>query len=106
LLELAGTIPDLPSDLATEHDHYIYGAPRRSKGVPMSLWGTVQEGVVVFDAPADLPNGTKVEVLVRETPAAASPLGEKLLRHAGKAQGLPEDAAAQHDHYLYGTPKR
>jgi hypothetical protein len=29
-----------------------------------------------------------------------------LLRHAGKAEGLPEDAAAQHDHYLYAAPKR
>jgi hypothetical protein len=25
---------------------------------------------------------------------------------AGKAEGLPEDFAAQHDHYLYGVPKR
>jgi hypothetical protein len=29
-----------------------------------------------------------------------------LLKHAGKAEGLPEDLADQHDHYLYGTPKR
>lgn len=27
-------------------------------------------------------------------------------RIAGLAEDLPEDAAAQHDHYLYGTPKR
>jgi hypothetical protein len=25
---------------------------------------------------------------------------------AGTAQGLPADLAAQHDHYLHGTPKR
>jgi len=24
----------------------------------------------------------------------------------GKAEGLPQDFAAEHDHYLHGTPKR
>jgi hypothetical protein len=33
-------------------------------------------------------------------------LGQKLMKYAGRAVGLPEDAAAQHNHYLYGTPKR
>lgn len=33
-------------------------------------------------------------------------LGQKLLRYAGKATGLPPDASRNHDHYLYGTPKR
>jgi hypothetical protein len=33
-------------------------------------------------------------------------LGEKLLKYAGKAVGLPPDAARNHDHYLYGTPRR
>ena len=72
----------------------------------VSLEGTIQNGVVVLDDLAALPDGTRVEVIVREPAKAASPLGEMLLRHAGKAQGLPDDAAAQHDHYLYGTPKR
>ncbi|MCI0457912.1 MAG: hypothetical protein L0Z62_13175 [Gemmataceae bacterium] len=29
LLELAGTVTDLPSDMARNHDHYIHGAPKR-----------------------------------------------------------------------------
>ena len=29
-----------------------------------------------------------------------------LSRVAGTAQGLPQDLAENHDHYLYGTPKR
>jgi len=29
-----------------------------------------------------------------------------LLKHAGKAVALPEDAADQHDRDLYGTAKR
>ena len=29
-----------------------------------------------------------------------------LARYAGTFDGLPEDMAMNHDHYLYGTPKR
>ena len=24
-----GTVPDLPSDMAAQHDHYLHGAPKR-----------------------------------------------------------------------------
>ena len=33
-------------------------------------------------------------------------LGEKLMKYTGRAVGLPEDAALNHDHYLYGAPQR
>jgi hypothetical protein len=72
----------------------------------MSFIGTVINGTIVLADEVHLPDGTQVEVRVQEPAKAASPLGEMLLRHAGKAEGLPDDAAAQHDHYLYGTPKR
>lgn len=72
----------------------------------MTLEGTVKNGVITLDPPKQLPEGTRVEVTVKQLPQAASPLGEVLLKHAGKAQGMPEDMAAQHDHYLHGTPKR
>jgi hypothetical protein len=29
LLRLAGTVNDLPSDMARNHDHYLHGAPKR-----------------------------------------------------------------------------
>lgn len=29
LLKHAGTVPDLPSDMAEQHDHYIHGTPKR-----------------------------------------------------------------------------
>ncbi|HWG44579.1 MAG TPA: hypothetical protein VN688_17505 [Gemmataceae bacterium] len=29
LLGLAGTVDDLPSDMAEQHDHYIHGTPKR-----------------------------------------------------------------------------
>ncbi len=72
----------------------------------MAIKGTVQNGVVVFDQPGSMLDGTRVEVVVKERSAPASPLAAKLLKHAGKALGLPDDLAEQHDHYLHGTPKR
>lgn len=72
----------------------------------MSLQGVVTNGQIALENGVQLPEGTRVEVHIQELPAAASPLAEMLLKHAGKAQGLPEDSAAQHDHYLYGTSKR
>ena len=47
-----------------------------------------------------------LDALEAEDAQTSPSLGEMLLRHAGKAVGLPEDLAAQHDHYLHGTPKR
>lgn len=29
LLKYAGTVDDLPSDMAINHDHYIHGAPKQ-----------------------------------------------------------------------------
>ena len=29
LLDLAADLPDAPSDLAAQHDHYLYGSPKR-----------------------------------------------------------------------------
>ena len=72
----------------------------------MVLAGTVRNGVIVLDQPQDLPEGARIEVLVKPVDKAASPLGEMLLRHAGQATGLSNDLAAQHDHYLHGTAKR
>jgi hypothetical protein len=41
-------------------------------------------------------------------PAKEQPpsLYERLRRVVGKAKGLPPDAAANHDHYLYGMPRK
>ena len=59
-----------------------------------------------------LPEGLPVRVEVPEN-APAKPsgglgetAGQRLLKFAGKAVGLPPDAARNHDHYLYGTVKR
>lgn len=72
----------------------------------MDLDGTVTNGVVVFDGAATVPDGTRVRVAVPALPEAVTPTGRMLLRHAGRAKGLPPDMALNHDHYLHGMPKR
>lgn len=68
--------------------------------------GEVRNGVVVFDDGTSLPEGTKVRVEPAELQRDLESLRELLLGLAGQAEGLPEDLAEQHDHYLHGTPKR
>ena len=62
--------------------------------------------MVVLDDGQSLPEGAEVDVSVRIPTAKRSSLSEMLLKHAGTVDGMPEDLAQQHDHYLYGTPKR
>jgi hypothetical protein len=72
----------------------------------MTLQGTIKNGVVELDQPSPFPDGTRVVVEpVHEEEAAAS-LRDILLKFAGCMRDLPADLAAQHDHYLHGTPKR
>lgn len=84
----------------------------------MTIHGRIKKGKVQLDDPTALPEGT--EVIVR--PKKPSPktgktsnakarkqrqsLAERYASFVGKAKGLPADASVQHDHYLYGTPKR
>lgn len=70
----------------------------------MAYRGHVKNGVIVLDEPADLAEGTVV--IVRLVSNESNTLGKRLLKHAGKAKDLPADASQNHDHYLYGTPKR
>ena len=77
----------------------------------MECTGKVEGGVVVFDSESPLAEGTVVRIVAIEErptdkPAAGSTLGEMLLSFAGKAAGLPADMAKNHDHYLYGVPKK
>lgn len=71
----------------------------------MTLEGVVRNGMVVLDQPQRLPEGMRVQVLVPE-PEADPPTLAFLLKYAGTANDLPADMAAQHDHYIHGTPKR
>jgi hypothetical protein len=75
----------------------------------MTYKGHVENGKVVFDEAAQLPEGTRVRIEVISSPANDTDeeqhlsLAERLASVIGKAEGLPEDAAENVDHYLYGT---
>ena len=63
--------------------------------------------------PVDLPQDREITIHIEADIPDARPgashngtIWEKLLSMAGTAEHLPEDASENHDHYLYGTPKR
>ncbi len=75
----------------------------------MSLEGHIHNGVIVFDQPVSLPEGAKVRVEVLPEAASTIPkksLLDRLQPFVGVLQHLPEDAAVNHDHYLYSSPKK
>ena len=81
----------------------------------MAARGKVKNGKVILDDPKALPEGAEVEVRpVKKGKPPAKPsqgkkgrrsLAERLAPFIGKAEGLPPDASANLDHYLYGVPK-
>lgn len=66
--------------------------------------GHIQNGVVVLEQDASLPDGTEVQV----EPVPGRPrktLAERFRNVIGAVDDLPADMAENHDHYLYGTSK-
>ena len=83
----------------------------------MTIRGTIKNGKVLLSKPSALTDGTVVEVRPVKKPrgpakakakAKVKPrtLADVLRNVIGQAKGLPPDASINHDHYLYGTPKR
>jgi hypothetical protein len=72
----------------------------------MSFEGHVQNGVIVLDDGRQLADGTRVQVIVRDTSPAKATLRDRLLKLAGTVDDLPADMARNHDHYIHGGPKR
>lgn len=68
--------------------------------------GHVKDGAVVLDEPVALPEGAEVEVDIVSVPKEGTTLGERMMKYAGCIKGLPADFSVNHDHYLYGTPKK
>jgi hypothetical protein len=66
--------------------------------------------VFVPEEPVNLPVGHVLEIAITPPPATAGsqpPLRQlaELMENLPPNADWPEDGAAQHDHYLYGTPK-
>ncbi|MCL4789411.1 MAG: hypothetical protein KJ070_21920 [Verrucomicrobia bacterium] len=72
----------------------------------MSYKGTVKNGVVVLDPPAELPEGTSVRVEPEPPPTVRDEDLDPAWRMDELAgdTGIP-DLAVNLDHYLYGHPK-
>ena len=60
---------------------------------------------IVPDQPVDLPIGQSLRVSVETTETIVDRFAE-LRELAVDLPDIPNDLAAQHDHYLYGTPKK
>jgi len=71
----------------------------------MDLEGVVHNGVIVPDDTTSLPEGTRVRI-IPAPPDKPKTFGERFAKFKGAVPGLPDDLAAQHDHYRLGTPKR
>ncbi|MCI0334791.1 MAG: hypothetical protein L0228_16380 [Planctomycetes bacterium] len=77
----------------------------------MTLHGHIQNGTIVLDENTALPEGAAVQVQIvfppkPDTTGELPTLAETLKDFIGVLEDLPEDAATNHDHYLYGTPKK
>jgi hypothetical protein len=62
--------------------------------------------VLVPEGPVDLPVGTPLTISIEADDAAASSRFADLRALAVDLPDAPNDLASQHDHYLYGSPKR
>ncbi len=71
----------------------------------MTLEGRIENGAIVLEPPIKLPEGARVRVEIISTSTGPT-LFDRIGHLAGKAKHLPPDAAEQHDHFLYGTPKK
>jgi hypothetical protein len=72
----------------------------------MTYRGHIKNGQITLDDPIELPEGVEVNVEIVESCEGEPTIWNKLLELAGTVEGLPTDMAENHDHYLYGAPKR
>jgi hypothetical protein len=73
----------------------------------MSITAIVENDTIKL--PVHVPDGTQVEIIIKteQAPAPAPQSFFDTVRDLiGSVDGLPEDFAAEHDHYIHGTPKR
>ena len=99
---------EIPDDLSYQHDHYIYGGPKRPEpGTPEYE----REGEALAAADLDAP----VERFAyEEIPAEvwATMTFEEQTRAIVASippevwDEIPDDVSYQHDHYIYGWPKK
>ena len=72
----------------------------------MTFTATVHNGAIALPPGIALPEGTQVEVRSQSDTAPKAKGSKGLLQFAGIIADKPSDFAAEHDHYIHGTPKR
>lgn len=73
----------------------------------MTYRGHIENGVVVMDEQCAIPDGTVVSIEpITDIQDQYRSLSEGLLRLAGTITDMPPDMSVNHDHYLYGCPKK
>ena len=60
---------------------------------------------IIPDEPVELPMDKRLTVKI-EWADEAAPQFVEFLDFAAELPGVPSDLSSQHDHYLYGSPKR
>ncbi len=70
--------------------------------MPLIIEAIYEDGVLKTTMPLPFKEHEKVQLEVVQT----APRFAELLGFANDLPDAPADLAAQHDHYLYGTPKR
>ena len=93
---------------------YNHGATTSERG--MVYKGHIKNGQIVLEGEPVLPEGAEVEVSLAAEDAGVpehgamgeglNSLQKLLLEFAGTVNDLPPDMSDNHDHYLYGAPKR
>ena len=71
----------------------------------MSITATVENGTIRLPPDAHFPDGTEVRVEVVERSTGGA-FDKRYAKFAGVVKDAPADLADNHDHYLYGAPKR
>jgi hypothetical protein len=79
----------------------------------MTINGHVENGRIILDEPIPLAEGMKVrvELMSSETDQSCAAeqgptLNDQLRPIIGIVDDLPSDFARNHDHYIYGLPKK
>jgi predicted DNA-binding antitoxin AbrB/MazE fold protein len=74
----------------------------------MVVHGTYKNGIVQLDEKVDLTEGQRVAVDLRELPVpeGETTVWQELAKLSGILKSGRRDGSVNHDHYIYGTPKR
>jgi hypothetical protein len=79
--------------------------PLEDRSMTQSIAAHYDGQFIVPDEPVQLPVGQRLRVRV-ELVEASPPRFADLLSLANDLPDAPSDLSGQHDHHLYGTPKR